>query len=237
MANIIEEYKCEKCGHTLLKSNKILHDLNCKPNNPLPNNNYNLDNLFNDYSLNNNENIENIYICEICSMKVNAKDKTDHLLCHELENNNNNNNDNDNIFSSFPNYEIFDFSKPNPLPNINININRRNIINSEENEEINDEDEDIDHGDDLSNHSDDLFDEFDNDGLDDAVIQTYPISKIKDINKLDEDKKRCSICLEYYKNNDDSIVLPCIHIFHAECIKKWMKRQRICPICKNEIDA
>ena len=43
MENIIEEYKCDKCGHTLLKSNKSLHDLNCKPNNPLSKNTFSVD--------------------------------------------------------------------------------------------------------------------------------------------------------------------------------------------------
>ena len=221
MANITEEYKCDKCGRTLLKINKLLHDLKCEQNDPIPNNN-NKDSIFNDYLLNNNS--DNIYICEICNMKLKAKDKTDHLLCHELENNNNNNNNN--IFSSISNYDNLNYSKHYPLPSIN--INRRRIIN----DEIEDEDEEDEV---ISDASEEIIDEFENDDLNEIAIQTYPTSKIKDINKLDEDKKRCTICLEFFKNNDDSIALPCVHIFHAECIKKWMKKQKICPICKNKI--
>ena len=48
-------------------------------------------------------------------------------------------------------------------------------------------------------------------------------------------KKKCTICLEDYVNGDNSIALPCIHIFHANCIKTWLKENNSCPICKNEI--
>jgi hypothetical protein len=72
-------------------------------------------------------------------------------------------------------------------------------------------------------------------GLDDKSIKNYPISKIHDISTLSEDKKKCLVCLENFKNGDYFITLPCIHIFHAECIKKWMKQQNFCPICKNII--
>ena len=92
----------------------------------------------------------------------------------------------------------------------------------------------FDSGDDFGS----LEDEFDEgEPLDNDIIQTYPISKIHDINKLSEDKKRCSICLENFKNGDDSIILPCIHIFHSECIKKWMKTNGVCPICKFKINS
>jgi len=72
-------------------------------------------------------------------------------------------------------------------------------------------------------------------GLDKNILDNMEISKIKDIDKLDGDKKKCTICLENYVNGDDSIALPCIHIFHANCIKIWLKENNSCPICKNEI--
>ena len=31
---------------------------------------------------------------------------------------------------------------------------------------------------------------------------------------------------------DKAIILPCIHLFHTECIKNWLKTQNTCPICK-----
>lgn len=64
----------------------------------------------------------------------------------------------------------------------------------------------------------------------------YPISVIKDINKLVEDKKRCAICLENFQNGDESIILPCVHIFHSKCIRKWVQRKKTCPFCNYKIN-
>ena len=74
-----------------------------------------------------------------------------------------------------------------------------------------------------------------NKGLDDETIENYPVSKIKNINDLSENKKKCLICLDEFKNGQKSIVLPCTHLFHSECIKKWMKKENFCPLCKNKI--
>ena len=72
-------------------------------------------------------------------------------------------------------------------------------------------------------------------GLKEDIIRNYPITKIKNPRKLSENKKKCLICLENFKKGDNSIVLPCIHIFHSECIKTWMKKKNSCPLCKNKI--
>ena len=240
-----ENYKCEKCGHTLLKSNKFLHDLKCDSSQRI-NNDINENDYF----------FLDSYKCEICNARMKIKDKADHLLCHELEQNEQNIsidddriNSNNNINSNQPNIHFnindselrpnFDLDRDRYRrfnPNINRLYNRRRFnpnsfgLNIRRN--IRDP---FDSGDDLFGSLEDEF--YEGEALDDDIIQTYPISKIHDINKLSEDKKRCSICLENFKNGDDSIILPCIHIFHSDCIKKWMKTNGICPICKSKINA
>jgi hypothetical protein len=246
-----DNYKCEKCGHTLLKSNKFLHDLKCESSQRINPTNYN-NNMYinnqNDFDDEDNLFFMDTYKCEICNAKMKLKDKADHLLCHELEQDEKNitndrvrNNSNMNINSNQPNihFNINDF---NLRPNFDIDVDSEREYNRSNNRRINrrrfnsrnsfdsDDDDDDDFG-----SLDDGFDE--NEPLDDDIIQTFQITKINDINKLSEDKKRCSICLENYKNGDDSIILPCIHIFHSECIKKWMKRNGICPICKFKINS
>ena len=74
-----------------------------------------------------------------------------------------------------------------------------------------------------------------NKGLDYETIENYPVSKIKNINDLSENKKKCLICLDEFKNGQKTISLPCTHLFHSECIKKWMKQENFCPLCKNKI--
>ena len=64
------------------------------------------------------------------------------------------------------------------------------------------------------------------------ILNELPETQIEDVNKLDPEKKNCIICLEDFKNGDKAIILPCIHLFHTECIKTWLKSQDTCPICK-----
>ena len=70
-----------------------------------------------------------------------------------------------------------------------------------------------------------------------VIINALPETQIGDISKLDEDKKNCIICLEDFKTGDKALILPCIHLFHTECIKKWLESQNSCPICKFELTA
>ncbi|XP_047310172.1 E3 ubiquitin-protein ligase At1g63170-like isoform X2 [Impatiens glandulifera] len=45
----------------------------------------------------------------------------------------------------------------------------------------------------------------------------------------------CCICLAKYANNDELRELPCTHIFHTECVDRWLKINASCPLCKFEI--
>ncbi|XP_067135499.1 uncharacterized protein [Centruroides vittatus] len=45
----------------------------------------------------------------------------------------------------------------------------------------------------------------------------------------------CTICLCEYQNNDLLRLLPCSHEFHANCIDRWLKSHRTCPICRVEV--
>ena len=57
----------------------------------------------------------------------------------------------------------------------------------------------------------------------------YELNKVE---KLEEGNKKCVICLEHFKDGDKIISLPCVHIYHGDCIKKWLLRTNFCPICK-----
>lgn len=65
-----------------------------------------------------------------------------------------------------------------------------------------------------------------------------PVSRIRDVAVLRCEKGRggetCSICLMDFKGEDLVNRLPnCGHLFHVECIEKWMDRCKFtCPICR-----
>ena len=64
------------------------------------------------------------------------------------------------------------------------------------------------------------------------ILNELPENTIDDVSKLDNEKKNCLICLDDFKIGDKTTVLPCIHFFHSNCIKMWLKSQNTCPICK-----
>ena len=47
----------------------------------------------------------------------------------------------------------------------------------------------------------------------------------------------CAICLSEFQLNETVSPLHCDikHVFHTECIKVWLIRNPICPLCKAEI--
>lgn len=66
------------------------------------------------------------------------------------------------------------------------------------------------------------------------------VKNIKDhIIKVDEKEivdKNCSICLDDFINYNKVSKLVCNHFFCTTCIKKWLKINKKCPMCKHELE-
>ncbi|KAK4274388.1 hypothetical protein QN277_017616 [Acacia crassicarpa] len=45
----------------------------------------------------------------------------------------------------------------------------------------------------------------------------------------------CCICLAKYENNDELRELQCSHLFHKDCVDKWLKINASCPLCKSDV--
>ena len=67
----------------------------------------------------------------------------------------------------------------------------------------------------------------------DAVMGLLPSSEIKE--KKEGDNNNCIICLADFEVGDKVTSLPCLHMFHTDCIKNWLKSKNHCPICKYTI--
>ena len=44
--------------------------------------------------------------------------------------------------------------------------------------------------------------------------------------------KECQICLGEFEVDEQMNTLPCMHFFHAECIKTWLQDNAECPLCR-----
>ena len=83
------------------------------------------------------------------------------------------------------------------------------------------------------------FKEIKNEGEDDKIsskeiLNYLPITILgKRINNDIEYK--CIICYDDFKEGDQVTTLPCVHVFHIECIKVWILQHQNCPVCKYKI--
>ena len=71
--------------------------------------------------------------------------------------------------------------------------------------------------------------------IDPRILNSLPESEVADASKLDAENKNCVICLGDFNDKDKIICLPCIHVFHSDCIKSWLNNHRTCPTCKFEL--
>ncbi len=112
----------------------------------------------------------------------------------------------------------------NSINNINININSNN-----NNIRIQDLEEDLLLDDLLNNESINKQDS-------QAILNYLPNSVIKEVKKNgDNNNTKCVICLSDFQVGDNVSTLPCLHIFHNDCLEKWINQQKWCPICKFDI--
>ncbi|KAJ9450445.1 E3 ubiquitin ligase BIG BROTHER-related [Diplonema papillatum] len=53
--------------------------------------------------------------------------------------------------------------------------------------------------------------------------------------QLTEENERCNVCLADYENGEELRVLPCMHLFHPECVDRWLRDNAVCPTCRADI--
>ncbi|KAK1427272.1 hypothetical protein QVD17_15955 [Tagetes erecta] len=69
-----------------------------------------------------------------------------------------------------------------------------------------------------------------NGGLNKNLIsEKLKVSKYRDNG---EEGELCVVCQVEFESNERLGVLECKHRFHPTCIKEWLMRQNVCPLCK-----
>ena len=139
------------------------------------------------------------------------------------------------------NYEINEFNYNNLDFNYYNNLN--NIIYNKENSENEFSDDETS----IKNMSvdeiiEDLFMKEKNINNDINYKRSLVISKLEEFKykylekHLNRKEKECSICLEEFEELDRVKLFSCKqHIFHKDCIIKWLLDKDICPLCKKPI--
>lgn len=65
-------------------------------------------------------------------------------------------------------------------------------------------------------------------------ISLNALAELKTARLSKDPKDACSICLEEFYLGHMVSTLHCGHIFHPACIRVWLARSKICPLCKTE---
>ena len=70
------------------------------------------------------------------------------------------------------------------------------------------------------------------------ILQNLPEIQIaeKELKQIENNQKDCVICLSNFVLGDKIKRLPCLHIFHTDCIEDWLHNSELCPLCKHNIN-
>ncbi|CAH2046187.1 unnamed protein product [Thlaspi arvense] len=79
-----------------------------------------------------------------------------------------------------------------------------------------------------------------NPGLEPHIIQSFPLFPFSSVKDLREDKHglECAICLLEFEEEHILLRLltTCYHVFHQECIDRWLESNKTCPVCRRNLD-
>lgn len=67
---------------------------------------------------------------------------------------------------------------------------------------------------------------------------TFPhkYKRLRRASETDEDSEKCTICLSQFEIDNDVRRLPCMHLFHKDCVDQWLVTNKHCPICRVDIE-
>ncbi|KAJ3692781.1 hypothetical protein LUZ60_011876 [Juncus effusus] len=69
------------------------------------------------------------------------------------------------------------------------------------------------------------------------TIASLPSVKYKAQNSQEENAEQCVVCRVEFEEDESLVMLSCKHMYHNECISKWLEINKACPMCSTEVST
>ncbi|XP_078173915.1 E3 ubiquitin ligase BIG BROTHER-related-like isoform X2 [Carex rostrata] len=69
------------------------------------------------------------------------------------------------------------------------------------------------------------------------TIAALPSVNYKSQNVQGENAEQCVICRVEFEEDESLSLLSCKHMYHPECISKWLQINKTCPMCSTEVST
>ncbi|XP_012231747.2 E3 ubiquitin-protein ligase Arkadia [Linepithema humile] len=68
---------------------------------------------------------------------------------------------------------------------------------------------------------------------------TFPhkYKRVKKVENREDAIEKCTICLSEFEDCESVRRLPCMHLFHIDCVDRWLCTNKRCPICRVDIET
>ncbi|KAH7529117.1 E3 ubiquitin-protein ligase MPSR1 [Ziziphus jujuba] len=70
-----------------------------------------------------------------------------------------------------------------------------------------------------------------------SKVSIEELERIKVEGSLKEEVGCCSVCFDDFENGCEATRMPCLHLFHGDCIVKWLQTSKLCPLCRFQMPS
>ncbi|CAL7934077.1 unnamed protein product [Xylocopa violacea] len=65
----------------------------------------------------------------------------------------------------------------------------------------------------------------------------HKYKRVKKVENGEDAIEKCTICLSEFEDCESVRRLPCMHLFHIDCVDQWLCTNKRCPICRVDIET